>query len=825
MNLRLHARLALSLVPMIALALMLLASLFYLEMQRRLQHEASSQLDDVLQHTSANFDRALQVVSTHIRLMAESSAVTDYFRLPEAEGSHKALAPVMQLFATYQQTLTAFADIQLLDAQGSEQARLTQDGWPRVPLTPAQREQVLSTAGTAVIPWLDNPQWGLLLVHALGSTRPGDGTLAAEIPGYLVVTLRPDSLQEILDAVRIGTGGYLMLQNRLGQTLMRPSAPVPSATLSHDPRHAGKGQVSEPLQATHIRQSRTWLPDVELVGVWPQDEITQTNRQVIWKVLGFMLAALAVITCLIMLITHRLVIRPVQELQAMTRKLGEGDLDYFGREGGLFLETGSRKDEIGVLARTLNEMSVRMQASNMRLKLIAYHDNLTGLYNRHMFYKQLRGALKRVADANTLAIVRNQPHEKLVVLFLDMDGFKEVNDTQGHEIGDQVLKAIARRVQEVSSTRFLKETLGNRKLNLAVNLYRTGGDEFALIIEGERCEDAGLCCANEVVTTLLKPFEAGEHSYHLGSSLGIAVFPDDAENIGTLLKRVELAMFNAKQQGGNVALRYKPNMESAAIENHRMESDLRKALEDNQFRLFYQPQFAIRSGDLIGCEALMRWEHPERGSVSPAYFIPYAEQNGLIVAMGEWALNEACRQNKAWQDAGLKKIRVAVNVSTEQFNRMTDIVGMIRETLERTGLSAEYLDLEITESGIMQSGDVAIDTLNAIKALGAHLSMDDFGTGYSSLASLRDLPIDKLKIDRSFVNGIHHGERGQTLIQAIIALSSRLGVKVVAEGVEDRTQLDFLDRENCEYVQGYLTGRPLPAQDMEALLRKLTSAP
>ncbi|MCP5169542.1 MAG: EAL domain-containing protein [Hahellaceae bacterium] len=528
-----------------------------------------------------------------------------------------------------------------------------------------------------------------------------------------------------------------------------------------------------------------------------------------WGAALFFVLATAVVGLVVMNVAYKLVIRPVQELQKIARRIGDGDLDYLTEKDSSFVDTGCRMDEIGELARTLNEMSAGMQKSNMRLKIIAYHDNLTGLYNRHMFYKHLKKALAVPLPAQ----------ESLVVLFVDMDGFKEVNDTLGHEIGDNVLKTIARRAHEVSLSSHLKDLLGNRHLELAVNLYRTGGDEFALILEGQRALEAGLLCAGEIVSIMQRPFEVGEHSYHLGSSVGIAVYPDDASDASTLLKRADLAMFNAKQQGGNVALRYLPDMEFAAIETHKMENDLRKALDENQFELYYQPQFSIDSGELVGCEALMRWTHPERGAVSPAYFIPYAEQNGLIVSMGEWALREACRQNKAWQDAGLKKIRVAVNFSTEQFNRMSDIVGMVRDTLSSTGMDPQCLDIEITESGIMQSGDVAIETLNAIKALGVHLSMDDFGTGYSSLASLRDLPIDKLKIDRSFVNGIHHGERGQTLIQAIIALSNRLGVKVVAEGVEDQDQLDFLGKENCEFVQGYLTGRPLSVADMETLLR------
>lgn len=353
-------------------------------------------------------------------------------------------------------------------------------------------------------------------------------------------------------------------------------------------------------------------------------------------------------------------------------------------------------------------------------------------------------------------------------------------------------------------------------------IARMGGDEFVVIQQGiAQPSEAGLL-ATRLLQQVSQSLILAGHNVVVGASVGISVYPQDGEEISALLKNADTAMYRAKEQGRNCFQYYSSEMSTAGLEHLELESDLRHALERGEFLLHYQPQVDIKSGKIIGAEALIRWQHPDRGMISPAVFIPVAEDIGLIGPIGEWVLHTACAEAKAWQLAGLPSVRVAVNVSGRQISN-DHVVDKVVAALKGSNLAPEFLEIEVTESVVMRDATRAISTLNALKNLGVALSIDDFGTGYSSLGYLKRFPLDKLKIDKSFVDGLPTNEDDAAIANAIIAMSHSLRLTVIAEGVETEAQLGFLRAHGCDEMQGYLFSKPLPAQQFTDLLRSTPS--
>jgi diguanylate cyclase (GGDEF)-like protein len=437
----------------------------------------------------------------------------------------------------------------------------------------------------------------------------------------------------------------------------------------------------------------------------------------------------------------------------------------------------------------MKAITERTQANLYRL---AHHDALTGLPNRLLFIDRLGQAM---AQAN-----RN---ERLVaVMLLDLDRFKAINDTLGHTMGDLLLRNVAELL--VSCVRE-DDTVA-----------RLGGDEFTIMLpEIQYIQDAATV-AQKILDAFTQPFFLDGHELFIGTSIGIALYPFN-EDLNLLLRDADIAMYEVKQQGGNNYQFYTTEMNTASLRRLSLEGALRRALERGEFVLHYQPQFDLARGEIVGAEALIRWQHPDLGLLGPMEFIPLAEENGLIIPIGEWALRAACAQNRAWQLAGLPPLRMSVNLSVRQFYQK-DLVDTVSRILEQTGLDSRYLELEITESCLMQNTQTTMTMLSEFNRMGVRFAIDDFGTGYSSLAYLKRFPIDTLKIDRSFVCDIGSDPDDAAIVKAIVALAQSLEMRVIAEGVETREQMDFLRAHRCDEIQGYLVSRPLPAEDFAVLL-------
>ena len=434
------------------------------------------------------------------------------------------------------------------------------------------------------------------------------------------------------------------------------------------------------------------------------------------------------------------------------------------------------------------------RAITEKMAHLAQHDFLTDLPNRMLLSD-------RVANAISLA---RRNDKKRAVLFLDLDGFKHINDSLGHPIGDKLLQSVAQRL--VACVRD------------SDTVSRQGGDEFVVLLsEMEHAGDAARS-AEKMLLALAAPHSIDKKELHVTASIGISVFPDDGPDAETLIKCADTAMYHAKNKGRNNYQFFTEDMNVRAVERQFLEGNLRRALERGEFVLHYQPKVNLETGAITGVEALIRWRHPERGLIPPALFVPIAEECGLIVAIGRWVLHEACRQTQAWIDAGLPPLSVSVNISAVEF-QSKDFLEGVRTILKETRLDPRYLELELTESVLMQNAGSTAPALIALKALGVRLAIDDFGTGYSSLSYLRQFPIDTLKIDQSFVREITAGSLDDTIVGAVISMGKTLRHRIIAEGVETGEQLAFLQRQHCGEGQGFHFSRPVSAEELMTLLK------
>jgi diguanylate cyclase (GGDEF)-like protein/PAS domain S-box-containing protein len=428
-----------------------------------------------------------------------------------------------------------------------------------------------------------------------------------------------------------------------------------------------------------------------------------------------------------------------------------------------------------------------------RIEYLADHDALTGLANRNLLNDRVTQAMRQA---------RRSGETLLALLFLDLDRFKGINDSYGHTVGDKLLKAVAARMQDT--------------VREGDTVARQGGDEFIILLVGVRSPQDIIRAVAKIIQSFSEPYSIDGHQLHMTASIGVTVFPSDGLDLPTLLRNADTAMYQAKDDRGNAFQFYSREMSERAMERAEMETALRAAIERQEFELFYQPKVDIVSGRVIGAEALIRWHHPEMGLVDPQRFIPLAEEVGLIVPIGEWVLKTAHEQNKAWQDAGLAPLHIAVNLSVRQFLQ-DGLVESVAKVLQQSGLDGSYLELELTESMVMNNAEHFVVKLHQLKALGVQLSIDDFGTGYSSLSYLKRFPIDRLKIDQSFVRDSASNPRDAAIIRSVIDMGHSLDFKVIAEGVETREQLAFLRDSRCDEIQGYYFSRPVPAGDFAAL--------
>ncbi|CAN7704581.1 EAL domain-containing protein [Variovorax paradoxus] len=524
-----------------------------------------------------------------------------------------------------------------------------------------------------------------------------------------------------------------------------------------------------------------------------RSDVERAARFSRWAVIALVALAILLSAAAATVVSRRIT-GSIARLVAFSGRVAAGDFSARTPQG--------HADEFGILASAMNQMAESIENSNAllessadTLKHQATHDPLTGLPNRALLEDRLRQAISYADRYGRL----------MTVVFINLDGFKRINDSLGRKGGDELLKVMAERMA--------------RCLRSVDTVVRTGGDEFVIILYDQPGDGTDIAPAlRKLLETIAQPARIGSQAVQLTGSMGVATYPADGADADALLMNADAAMSHAKASGRNNFEFYAAEMSGAIRDELALREGLRHAVARSEFHLAYQPQLDMESGRVTGVEALIRWQHPERGLVSPAQFIPLAEETGLIVPIGEWVLRTACFQNKAWQDAGLPPFIVSVNVSARQFPERT-LIAQVSLALRDSGLEPRLLELELTESLVMEDLDKALQSMKALRAMGVQLSIDDFGTGYSSLSALKRFPIARLKIDQSFVRDIPGDEEDKAIAKTIIALGHELNLKVIAEGVETEQQLEFLRAHGCDEMQGYLFSRPVPPAELAALVR------
>jgi diguanylate cyclase (GGDEF)-like protein len=619
--------------------------------------------------------------------------------------------------------------------------------------------------------------------------------------GVLAAAMYPadSNLFGLLEAAKLGTTGYFVVLSPKHKLIVsatdqqRVMQPLPAEGVNtlldrritqgyEGPGIALSSLGVETFTVSRIMKTTGWIV---LAGV-PTAEafasITTLKRQVY--------AAALILTLVMVLVLRYVLVRqwaPIEDAGLRIRRMTEGKQPFEPLPVG-------RQDEIGALVGDVNQLIVWRKVAEHQMEYLAHHDALTGLPNRILVQDRFDQA-RAHADRSGL---------KIALLFLDLDNFKTINDSLGHTVGDALLKQIAGRLTEC-----VRDT---------DTISRQGGDEFLVVLPALHHTDDAAPVLGKLMEHLREPILADGHELATSVSIGIAIYPDDGRDFDTLLKKSDTAMYRAKGAGRNAYRYFDEQMNVEAVEHLSLRNDLRRALDRSEFVLHYQPQLDLTTGAVVGVEALMRWNHPERGLVAPGHFIPLAEESGLIVPMSVWVMQEACRQAMRWRAAGLPDLLMAVNLSAVQFRR-GDVEQTVMQALAVSGLNPEFLELELTESTLVYESEAVLETLQRLKQRGVRLSIDDFGTGYSSLSYLKRFAIDKLKIDQSFIRDLAVDPDDAAIVRAIIQMAHSLGLKALAEGVETAEMLARLRVFGCDEVQGYHFARPMPAQQFEAYLR------
>ncbi len=652
-------------------------------------------------------------------------------------------------------------------------------------------------------PWPHTPDYPALVIPSLGrihlgAAHPYQGrwvfTIAVPLGdpsrGALIALVDIDRLWQNGHAHRHPEHGtYSYLVDSRGSLLTPvPWAPYPRgalltrlgivrAGLIHEEWH--QRRVYTGLKGIAVFGTSTVVPSLNwtLISETPEERLTGPIHRLLARIVLVTLAGVALFVWAVLYLSRR-TIRPLRHTCQALRAVAQGDYNQRVEANGI--------RELNDLAEGFNQMLTARRRAEEKILYQAHFDSLTGLPNRFLILDRLQ----------QLLLHARQHGEKVAVLFLDLDDFKKINDGLGHDTGDQVLIEAGRRLREVSGTEAC--------------ISRLGGDEFIVLLDDMNDPARAAHLAERIIQRFREPFQIGQRSLVITVSIGIAIFPDDGDDTSILLRHADMAMYRAKSEGRNTFACFTTDMNREINRRLALEERMHAALEQEAFEIHYQPQFDLESGHLIGTEALLRWHDAELGPVSPGEFIPLAEQNGMIVPLGDYVLHRALAQLRQWRADFAPALRIAVNFSPRQFNE-PDLVQRVERALVDTGIPSDHLEMEITEGVLMHDQASVHRAMQALRNLGVVLSMDDFGTGYSSLSYLRHYPFDVLKIDRSFINDITTDPGDRELIHAAIVMAHGMNMKVVAEGIETEEQLALLRQLGCDYGQGWLLGKPLPA--------------
>ena len=804
------------LVPLIMAPMFITAWFAFQQLQDTSEQQAFNKVDTIFSHISEDFQTLQHTAEDNIKFFSSNKLIQDYLLSDEQEPEHSVLQQsLLELLKSYQDAYPEYYEIRLIMPDGDEKIRQTGIYVENETSNESKTryfQNIRSSVDditTSVFRNPDNGEYSLYVAKRIFSRKSltNIADKKASSLGYLVTTMDLRSFKSHLNNDNSIFNGFLFLMSGENKLIFQTgNSPFSNQQIPEEITQHSRNLVTENSFMLLDSKGESYYfkgvmlhPDICLFAGIPYKEFLQSSYQLAFIVAGVTLSTLLVTVILLYIVFNKTIINPINRLRDAIQEINSGN--YIVDIGEI------NDDEIGDLTRAFAEMGKNIRDFNKKITALAYKDNLTGLPNRHMFQDSLKRLLKQSERNN----------ERLAILYIDIDDFKHINDTLGHQVGDMFLQDVSRRLSSI-----LREddylTYVDSSQPVENNFVaRLGGDEFIIILP--RLSDSldAAVVAERLTAELAKPFKINKQEFFVGASTGITIFPDDGKTIDILIKNADIAMYHAKNLGKNNYKYFSKSMNFDLKRKLSLEGKLRKAIEAGWLTLDYQPIIDVETNEIVSLEGLCRWEDPELGVISPDEFIPLAEDSGLILPLGKWVIEEACKQNKSWQEQGLPKIPVAINISSIQFDRQ-DLSSCIANALESSGLEAQYLTIEITESSIIKSPEQTIEVLKRVKELGVNISLDDFGSGYSSLSYLRNFPVDALKIDRDFAQEMAFGNDNATIVSAILIMAQTLNLKVIAEGIQDTKQLDFLKSKKCDQVQGFLFSRPLSSQNIPALL-------
>lgn len=773
-------------------------------------------METLLSETSLHLSTIQNNAISNIKLFSNSRLLRQYVLLEDEEERYDLFQkPLQRLVKSYQKAYPDYYEIRIILADGYEDFRQTSQTTKN--LTEDEKNTDLFKNISTHIENLyteisinpDNSETTLFVSQKLVLNNPAIDAhnTPAKLRGYLILSINMKSLQNKLRDHEKSRPETLIITNKKGLTLLQTSnnifnRQIDTATLTDlkNSIYYKTNSLKSINSKNYFVRGKRLGNEIYIFSLLPEDDLKEQNNKLITSIIFIFLMAILFTVSITYLAFKHYILRHISHISTYATEIGRGNLNIDIKEVS--------NDEIGDLTKSINDMKASLKTSNDQIKYIAYHDTLTGLPNRHMFKEYL---------AHTLSALKRK-NESLALLFLDLDNFKYINDTLGHENGDILLQTISERLNAtLRDSDFLAH---NDKTGPENMVARLGGDEFIILLSNIENNYTPSGISKRIINEIARPVTLQSHEVYVSVSIGITIFPDDSEDIDNLIKNADIAMYHAKEQGKNNFQYFSKSMNESMSIRLSVENRLRKAIKNNEFEIYYQPQVDCKTHKIVAAEALLRWNSPDMGLIFPDQFIRIAEESGLILQLGEWALNQACKQLKDWQHQGLIDIALAVNVSSIQFSRQ-QLPDLLKNLLHEYSLDPKHLEIELTESIFLNEEEKAAQTLSSIRQLGIKVSLDDFGTGYSSLGYLRKYPIDTLKIDRSFILEISNSTEGEAVITAIISMAHAMGLTVVAEGVEDQTQLNFLRTHRCDYIQGYYFYKPMTAANLTEKLKSI----
>lgn len=802
------------LIPLIVIPMTLIGAVAFFKLKNLTEHQLSTQAVTLVEQISGYVDNKVSTAEANLLLLADHQLVKQYAVAIDDTVRYELLLPhLLDVFNKLQKSVPHYYEIKFILPNGYEDAV-----WLEANLEnkheSIRNEVFFDEMSNSTLPVYtrliydeNTNKHAIFLAKKIIVNSPAVDAVnkPAKLRGYLAITLSLDHIREQVNRNSIGNFGFLAALNNVGQIMHIPDSSKQysddlislfQSNIASDFSQPSFIKLQHKDETFRIYQGK--LPaNMILIGALAEKEITNNSIALGKIIISISLIAIFVAIFFAFITLRSIILRPIDLLTSAAISIGQGkhtpDIDI------------KREDEIGDLAKTFIEMSNNLNQMHREVNYTANHDGLTGLPNRSMFTAYLKKILT----------IAEQKQQKVALLFIDLDDFKSVNDTLGHKAGDLLLQKIASRLSNT-----LRDQSSSAKVTYpkASDLVaRLAGDEFVILLNDVEGPWEATAVSDRVINILKTPFDIEHNQTFVSCSIGISIYPDDATNDNDLIQFSDIAMYHAKEQGKNHYQFYAQKLNDDLQKRLKINSRLRHSLNEGNFNLVYQPKININTGKITGLEALMRWNDDELGIISPADFIPIAEESGLITPLTEWLIRTTCLQIKEWQSLNNNCPPVSINVSSIQFKRR-DLPEMITTAINQHNLNFNQIEIELTETSLLHNTSEAGDILNSLSDMGIRISLDDFGTGYSSLHYLNTLPIDSLKIDKSFITNIVSDDQEHAIIDAILAIAIALDLEVVAEGVETREQLNFLLRRHCDTVQGFYLSKPKPANEIAELL-------